>query len=1145
VNLINKTSKTELNKNKSDSIFPVVGIGASAGGLAAFKVLIKAIPQDSGMAFILSQHLDSAHESMLPEILQKVSAISVKEFSKDTLIEPNHIYVMPSDKVIVAFKKQLRLNPRPAKKKNTSFLPIDMLFSALAEVYESNAIGVVLSGTASDGTKGLGIIKENGGITVAQSLDSADQKSMPESAIDAGVVDFILPAEKIPGKLQEIIQFIYATKTQKEDVIANEDDIYRQIIALLRTKKGTDFTYYKETTIRRRILRRMAINKTIHLSDYLNFLKKTKIEQDILFRDFLIPVTSFFRDPEIFDDLYTKYLPSFLEHHTFGDTFRIWVAGCSTGVEAYSLAIIFKELFEAHPAINHPKIIQVFASDLNEFAIEKARHGKYSEAEISGVTDTRLHKYFSKKNGSYHIKQNIRDLCIFAVHDFLKDPPFSKIDLISCRNVLIYFEPYLQKKALTTFHYVLKSNGLLLLGKSETTGGVSNLFSEVSKKDKLFSRKNVPSKFVQVIHYRSELNFNRVETISLPSKKNPDFQKTADEIILKKYTPAGVVVNESLDIVQFRGRTSPYLEQSSGKPSHNLMALAVHGLAFELRNIVHKAKQDHTEVRKENILVNINDEVHTISIEAIPLKNTIEPYFLILFHDTRPKNDKLNSKKNKQNSALKDEKDLRIRQLEQELVDTRDDMRSITEDQEASIEELQSANEELMSGSEELQSLNEELETSKEELQSTNEELIVLNQEMNSLNEQIELERNFSESIVANIREPLLVMDKSLFIKTANNAFLKQFKVTEKEVQGSIIYELGNNSWDFPELRTLLEDLIQKNPVIIDYKLIHNYPNIGELHLLLNARKVLKEDQSENLILLSLEDITEQERARKIQQEIQEQNTKVLEEKIEERTNELKQAVKELSETNIALVNINKELEAFTYLSSHDLQEPIRKIQTFAGRILEKEGDNLSEKGKTYFGIMQAAAKRMQNLIDDLLSFSKLNSADRLFETVSLKIICDEVTTNLFEIIEEKQATVHLGEMCYADVIVFQFKQLMYNLISNALKFTKPDVKPYIEIESRVVNSSDLNIKNLIKDRNYCHISVSDNGIGFEEKFTDQIFEVFQKLHGKDEYPGTGIGLATVKKIVSQHNGIIKVKSVLNEGTTFNIYIPININQDR
>ncbi|CAN5408117.1 hypothetical protein BH23BAC3_BH23BAC3_26990 [soil metagenome] len=1143
-----KSKKTKAGRKKksikSDNHFPVVGIGASAGGLAAFKTLLKAIPEDSGMGYVLIQHLDSTHESLLPEILQKVTNISVVEMSENSIIEPNHIYVMPGNKIMVASDGIIQLVPRPAKTKHKIILPIDLCFSALAEIHESHAIGVVLSGTASDGTKGLNAIKDNGGITFAQDLESAEHIGMPDSAIQSGVVDFILPPDKIPEKLQEIKRIINTPSALEKPPDLDDEKVFRHIIALLRVRKGTDFTYYKQTTIRRRILRRMAINKIKNVTDYLAHLKENKQEQDILYQDFLIPVTSFFRDPKIFESLSGKFLPKLIKNIPAGETIRVWVAGCSTGEEAYSLAILIKELLDTNTEGNYNKKVQIFASDINESVIEKARMGTYSEAELTGVSEKRLKTFFTKTDGRYQVNRQIREMCVFSLHNFLEAPPFGKIDLISCRNVLIYFEPYLQKKALTTFHYVLNPTGILLLGKSETTSGVPDLFSEVAKSDKIYSRKDVARRFVQVVNRKSEQSLNEKEVNIRPEKKNPDFQKTADEIMLKKYTPAGVVVNEVMDIVQYRGKTGQYFEQGSGKPSHNLMALAVQGLAFELRNILHKAKQEKKEIVKENIPVKIKGDLRTISIEAIPLPNTIEPYFLVLFHETTLKDNKqkpeTESPETEKPSGNK--KDLRIHQLEQELVHTKEDMRNITEDQEAAIEELQSANEELMSGSEELQSLNEELETSKEELQSSNEELIVLNQEMSNLNEQIAAEKNYSESIVANIREPLLVLDKHLRIRTANNAFYKQFKVTEKEAIRSLIYNLNNKKWDFPELRKLLQEIIPENPIIVDYEIIHSFPVVGELHLLLNAREVEKDDESENLILLSLEDITEQVKERKKRREIQELHTKELEEKIEERTTELNSSIEELKETNDELINLNKELEAFTYISSHDLQEPLRKIQIFADRILEKENQNLSEMGKTYFTRMQSSAQRMQKLIDDLLAFSRLNTSERKFKKVNLDTIVQEVIANLNESIKEKRATIDVGEMCEADVIVFQFRQLMVNLLNNALKFTKPGVHPHVKIKCHILKGNKLKENDLLPDKNYCHISVSDNGIGFEEEYSEKIFEVFQKLHDKDEYPGTGIGLATVKKIVTLHHGVITVKSALNKGTTFNIYIPL-VNQ--
>jgi len=538
------------------------------------------------------------------------------------------------------------------------------------------------------------------------------------------------------------------------------------------------------------------------------------------------------------------------------------VAGCSTGEEAYSTAMCFKEYLG-----ENQERMQIFATDISEPAIAKARAGIYAKNELDGVTPQRLQEFFTKINGSYQVNKQLRDMCVFAVHNFLKDPPFGKMDFISCRNVLIYMEPYLQKKALTTFHYSLNQKGFLLLGKSETISGVPDLFASAAKNDKLFSRKDGPGRFMHIASQRIEQNLTYTNASPNNDSIRTDFQKTADDIILRKYTPSGVVVNEAMDIVHFRGNTSNYLEQSSGKPSHNLLLMAKKGLAFELRNILHKAKKAKTPVIKENIPLEINEILRNISIEAIPLPNTIEPHYLILFHDNNlisNQQSAINRKPlatGKKQSAKRDNKDLRIQQLEHELAQTREDMRSITEDQEAANEELQSANEELLSGSEELQSLNEELETGKEELQSTNEEITVVNQEMLSLNEHLATARDYSDAIIVNIREPLLVLDKNLRIKTANNAFYKTFRVNEIETEGVLIYDLGNKQWNIPALRTLLEKILPERSVFNDFEVTHTFSTIGERIMLLNAREVINKNSSEKLILLSIEDITERKKA--------------------------------------------------------------------------------------------------------------------------------------------------------------------------------------------------------------------------------------------------------------------------------------------
>ena len=855
------------NKTKilSKNLFPVVGIGASAGGLEAFKKLIKAIPENSGMAYILVQHLHPGHESALPEILQRVTKIPVVEIRDNVHVDRDHIYVIPSNKMLVATDGVLKLSPRSAKDRLN--LPIDIFFSSLAEVHQSHAIGVILSGTGADGTVGLKDIKDHGGLTFAQDTSSASYDGMPQHAIDAAVIDFILPPEKIPERLMELQQSFSISSsadelTPKDNTI---EDGFRQILALLKVRVGVDFSFYKQTTIRRRIIRRMVILKLENISDYLGYLKKNKPEQDILFQDLLIPVTSFFRDSITFDTLCETVFPEILKNKSVSNPLRLWVAGCSTGQEAYSMAICLHEYLSGH---NSNSKVQIFATDISEKSINKARSGIYSKKEMEGISENRLYQFFNKTDGHYQVKKPVRDMCVFAVHNFLKDPPFANLDLISCRNVLIYLEPFLQKKAFTMFHYALNEKGILLLGKSETTGNSSDLFIPFGKKDKLYTRKSVPGRFTNIARERSETTFND-KNYFLRSKegKIDDFQKNADEILLSKYTPVGVVVNDQFDIVQFRGFTGEFLEPSPGKASLNVLKMAKEGLAFEIRNALYKAKTTSEPFLKEGIV--INNGKKWVSIEVIPLLNTVDLHFLILFREqVSIVNEQLAMGKGKGIAAKikKEEKDIRIQHLEKELARAREDMRSITEDQEAANEELQSSNEELLSGSEELQSLNEELETSKEELQSTNEELITVNQELYDRNEELNQSRKFAEATISILHESLLVLDKNFRIKSANKSFYKNFQITEDETLGKILFELQDNGWDIPGLRKELGKIQKEKEKMVEVEIAFTFPAIGERFICFNIQPIHSES-GEQLILLALDDITSRKDAEQILKE--------------------------------------------------------------------------------------------------------------------------------------------------------------------------------------------------------------------------------------------------------------------------------------
>ncbi len=842
------------NKERSDNLFPVVGVGASAGGLDAFKRLIRAIPENSGVAYILVQHLEPSHDSMLVEILQKITPIPIQEITNNVRVEPNRVYVIPSNKLLTANDGRLELSPRaPKGEKN---MPVDVFFTSLSEVHQSQAIGVVLSGTGSDGTQGLKAIKELGGFTFAQEPQSAEFPGMPQSAIDAEIVDFILTPEEIPLQLARISQlFRSGFEVEKEEGKLAGEEAFRQIIAILRVRKGNDFTYYKQTTIRRRILRRMGLNKIEHITDYLTFFRDNVAEQDLLYQDLLIPVTGFFRDPKVFTALYESVFPDILKDKDDGSALRIWIAGCSTGEEAYSMAISLSEYLDEKTADYK---IQIFATDISERSIAKARMGTYTKKETGGLDAHLLEKYFTKVNGGFQIRKAIRDMCVFACHNFLKDPPFAKMSLISCRNVLIYMETFLQKRALTTFHYALNEHGYLLLGNSETTAPAAELFATYGRTEKIYTKKSIPGKFLYPATGKTDIipkgNGNTVP-------KEPgrdDFQRNADEVILAKFSPAGVVVNEELDIVQFRGSTGIWLEPSPGKASLNVLKMVKQGLAFELRNALHKAKTDNKPVVIKGISLVSSDKQQLVSIEVIPLLNTIERYYLVLFDDTMTKKsgENLEGLSGEARSKELTESE-RNRQLERELARLREDIRSITEDQEAVNEELQSANEELLSGSEELQSLNEELETSKEEIQSTNEELTTLNQELSDRNDQLNIARLYAESIIATIREPIIVLDKDMKVRTANQSYYNKFKTLKEQTEGKSFYELGNGIWNIPALRSALENSLLTDGRIADVEVKQKLEDAGERILLLNACRIAQKDNTELLILLAFEDITD------------------------------------------------------------------------------------------------------------------------------------------------------------------------------------------------------------------------------------------------------------------------------------------------
>jgi len=1116
-------SKKTKSPATSSNVFPVIGVGASAGGLEAFKRLIRAIPPSSGMAFILVQHLEPNHESLLSEILQKSTSIPVQEITDNVHVEPDHIYIIPSNKLLTAYDGRLRLRARPRNEKN---LPIDLFFTSLAEVHGSYAVGVVLSGTASDGTQGLKAIREKGGMTFAQEQGSAAFRGMPQSAIDAGVVDFILTPEEIPLQLADSLTVLKKDPASGTFENADHEEAFRQLLNVLRLKKGTDFTYYKQTTIRRRINRRMGLNKITTISAYLGFFKGNADEQDLLYQDLLIPVTSFFRDPGTYDTLRESLLPLLFNNKTDNVPLRIWIAGCSTGQETYSMAILLCEYLGDKLDGQH---IQIFSTDVSERSIAIARKGVYSKVDITGLSPERLEKYFEKIAGSYHVNKSIREMCVFAHHNFLKSPPFARMDLVSCRNVLIYMEPFLQKRALTTFQYALNENGYLLLGRSETTAPAVDLFLPFDRKEKIYVRKPGPAKFLPVSGGRTE---HAAVDPGKPFRKErgrDDYQKSADNLLLARFSPPGVVVNEQWDIVEFRGATDSWLQPGTGKASLNILKLTRDGLSFELRNALHKAKISRHPQVTESIPLAISDNHRLVGMEIYPLPNTTEPYYLVLFRDgeTAGPGGHTEADKPARHSEGETER-LRNQRLEKELTVLREDMRSFVEDQEAVIEELQSANEELLSGSEELQSLNEELETSKEEIQSTNEELTTLNQELYDRHEQLNLARLYAEAIIATMREPLLVLDRSMQVRTANRSFYEKFGLAEEEVEGRSLYGLENGKWDVPPLRQALDNLLSRELKINDIEIEYPPKTGGEWILLLNAGRIFRKENTEQLVLLAMEDITETRKREEEQKHFSQELTK----QVQEQTSSLKEA-------NAALKTSNENLEQFATIASHDLQEPLRKIRTFASILNQRHAQSIDAEARDLLEKISLSAERMADLIRDVLNFSKVLDAS-VFEQIDLTVILQNVLRDFDLQIEQKQAKIHYNPLPTVHAVPLQMNQLFYNLIGNGLKFTRANLPPVIDISWRQLSPEELKEHPQLDSRlSYVEIIFVDQGVGIDPRFEERVFLIFQRLNTRQHFEGTGIGLALCKRIVSNHCGEIYVRPNEGGGSRFHVLLPV------
>jgi two-component system CheB/CheR fusion protein len=793
--------------------FPIVGIGASAGGLEALEGLFRHMPTDTGMSFALVTHLARGHVSALVEILSRYTPMPVKTAADDAELEPNTMYVCPPDHIMTMVDGKLRLQLRADEAQRK---PIDVFLSSLAEEHGEASVGILLSGGGSDGTLGIKAIKERGGLTLAQGGDGSGplQTGMPDTAIAAGVVDLVLPVEKMAARLAD-----YARNFGNIDAVIEGDrrndaqpsswrNGYQAIYVILHKQLGHDFSGYKEKSFPRRVRHRMQVLQVTSLQNYVTRLRDEPEEVTLLFRDLLIGVTNFFRDPGAFEVLEKSIIPELFKDKGAGDNVRIWVPGCATGEEVYSIAILLREHMNTLRV--SPKV-QVFATDIDDHALVVARTGRYPEPLLENVSKTRLKRFFNGDDVSYAVNKDIRDLCIFSSHSVIKDPPFSRIDLISCRNLLIYFGTEFQARVLPVFHFALKPRGYLFLGTAENVSQFSDLFSPIDKKQRIFQRRDHVTSPLQLSTFTP--SGRELPTLTDIRRSHggmaSNLRHIVENRVLERFAPAHVVVNREGDILHYSARTGRYLEPAPGLPNRQLIAMARRGLRLDLRNALREATQTRRPAMRGRVSVELDDRTQLVDITVEPLgDHERDPLFLVLFadvsapvtpNDLPPRDDNI--------------RDHGSQHLEQELRDTRERLQATIEEYESAVEELKSSNEELQSMNEELQSTNEELETSKEELQSVNEELQTVNSELNVKVDEVDRANSDLRNVFDSTQIATIFLDHNLVIRTFTPAVAGIFNLISSD-RGRPLTDIVSHLADTGTLKRDIQSVLEHGQAI-------------------------------------------------------------------------------------------------------------------------------------------------------------------------------------------------------------------------------------------------------------------------------------------------------------------------------------------
>jgi two-component system, chemotaxis family, CheB/CheR fusion protein len=1196
----------------------IIGIGASAGGLEPIHAFFDSMPEDTNFSFVIVQHLSPDHKSLMGELLAKHTGMQIMEAEDNMIVKPNCIYLIPSKKIMTLSGNALKLQDKERFQVPNN--AIDTFFESLAKEKTKNSVGIILSGTGTDGTKGIEAIKNHGGLILVQDPVTADFDGMPSSAIATGLADLVLSPEMMPEELVEYLKeppFKFQTFTKEDEVIINE------ILNIVKTVTSHDFSLYKKPTITRRLAKNMAEKGFKNVREYYDYLVNHPEDANVLGKEFLINVTKFFRDPEAFDELKSKIIPSIFAGKKSHDVIKVWVVACSTGEEAYTIAMLFHEYMDN--IRNHEYNIKIFATDIDKDALQTASLGCYPETISKDLTPERLSRFFTREGNSYRVVASLRKMVVFAYHDITKDPPFSKLDLVTCRNMLIYMNLKLQRHILKTFLFALNQGASLMLGASENVGVLKDSMKELNKKWKIYKCIG-RARMIDNETIISPIRAASIVTSGAAKPKNAinNLAEIFRETLMEEHRYAGILIDENMEVKHAIGHFKEFMHFPENNLTFNLLKLVPQDLGVALGICVRKAIHD----QEKSILKNV--KVQTASMER-SINIIVKPYlqqqdyqqsfvFIILEEDDADRR-----KIRKTVSRKRDHVDnQRMEELEKELRETKENLQSVIEELESSNEELLTSNEEMISANEELQSTNEELQSLNEELHTVSAEHQLKIKELIDLND--DLNNYFRNSEIGQI-----LVDKHMIVRKFSPAVTAQINLIESDL-GRPLNDITNNLLDLDlisEIRKVIltnegikrevsvrdkrNYLMKINPYIRQDRtfdgVVVNFIDITESKRLTSilegvfnsshsgiiVKKAIRNDRGE---VLDFEYIAANHAAEKIigshpdelkgKTLLQQSNfergqfdryaevvntgkndyfeffhesshcwydvitvkmldgvvttfTDITQKKkaadlIAQSFEDLKVTSNKLQETNYKLEQSNMDLLQFASVASHDLKEPLRKIQTFGNLLFARIENKLEANEKNYLDKIINSSHRMQGLIEDVLTLSKLSNTDMPYTRTDLKSVIQHIVDDLEISIREKGTQIYIGNLPIIEAVSGQMHQLFQNLISNALKFNNSDV-PVVKIGTRDVKPDEI-LEYGIDPRDHIVICVEDNGIGFEDKYKDKIFGIFQRLHSASQYQGTGIGLAICKKIVDNHHGFILADSKPGIGSTFQIILP-------